>query len=114
MTEGGVWTVYGPCPKPSNHAESLANKRREVWAFLGHLRGYFNGRIKVSNAFLCLVAHPLAVISDILGQPLCTVPLAKQLFLLWAAVPIRIDRRSSCELRRNLNHCLVDQDSHRI
>lgn len=56
--------------------------------------------------FLGLVAHPLAVVAHVLGQPLGALPL---LAVIELAARLRVHGRTPRELRRDLDHCLVDE-----
>ena len=66
----------------------------------------------MADALFRLVAHPLAVGADILGQPLRTPPGLGQQPLLCAR--FRVHRRPAGKLGRNLDHGLVDQHRHRV
>gem|GEM_PF-4399221 len=64
----------------------------------------------MADPLLSLIPHPLPVLPDILSQPLCSLPSIQPPLLtcLW------VYRRQPGKLWRNFNHCLVDQNSHRI
>lgn len=60
------------------------------------------------NAPFRLVAHPLPVIADVFGQPLRALALPLPAVRELGLRP-RINRRHSCELRRNLYQRLANQ-----
>ena len=64
------------------------------------------------NPLLGLVSNPLAVASDVLGQPFCPRPSLSEEVLIRACV--WVDRTPPGEHRRNLNHRFVDKDGDRI
>ena len=61
----------------------------------------------MADALLGLVAHPLAVVANILGQTLRALPVLGEVILVFAR--LRVNRRLASELRRDLDHRLVDQ-----
>src|SRR4051794_3316292 len=66
----------------------------------------------MTNPLLRLVAHPLTVVTHVLGQPLRTTPLVSEQRLLLARPGI--DRRLTRELGWDLYHCLIDQNRNRV
>ena len=64
----------------------------------------------MSDALICLLLHPLAVIAHILRKPLCSAPATAHSRDLC----IRIYRSFAGEAGRNLNHSLIDRYSYRI
>ena len=69
------------------------------------------------DAPLRLVAHPLPVVAHVLGKPLRAGPVAfdQRRFGRRPAGPgLRVDRRPAGELRRDLDHRLVDEHRHRV
>ena len=64
------------------------------------------------DPLFCLVAHPLAVVAHVLSQPLRPMPRSGNDRRL---VPrCQVHRRPAGEIRRDLDHRLVDQHRHRI
>ena len=112
LREGRIRTLHRARPQPSNDGELLADERLQVRPLLRHLRRDLDLRIEMTDALLRLVAHPLAVVAHVLGEPLRAVPLSRIQRLLCSR--FRVHRWLAGELRRNLNHCLVDQHRHRI
>ena len=55
---------------------------------------------------LCLIAHPLTVVADVLCEALCASP---RLRPLQGRTRVRVDRRSTCELGRKLDQRLGDE-----
>src|SRR5208283_2523679 len=74
------------------------------------LRANFNLRVKMPDALLGLVTHPLAVISHIFGQALCTAPVLFNEVLILSR--LRIYRWTTFELGRDLDHRLIDEYRH--
>ena len=64
------------------------------------------------DSLLSLVAHPLPVVAHVLGQTLRAAPRLRD--DRWLALRFRVHRRPAGELRRNLDHRLVDQHRHRV
>ena len=71
-----------------------------------HLFRDLDLRIKMADAPLGLIAHPLSVVAHILGQPLRALPASRMCEILFR---FRIDWRPSGELRWNLDKRLGDQ-----
>ena len=110
--EGRVRALNCPRPQPRDHGELLAHIRFEVGPSLGHLGRDLNRRVERADALLGLVAHPLAVVTHVLGQTLRALPLAGDERLLLSRLGIH--RRPACKAGRDLDHRLVDQHRDRV
>jgi len=66
----------------------------------------------MTDTLLRFLAHPLAVIAHILGQPLRAFPLPSDKIAITTC--LRIHWRMSCEFRRNFDHRLVNKHGDRI
>jgi len=96
-----VRTRHRPRPEPRNH------RRFAAAMFLRQL----HLRIQMADAFLRLVTHPLAVVTNILGQSRRTFPRAGRTELL---PRLGVHRRFARKLRRDFNERLVDEHWHGI
>ena len=68
MAESRIWTLDRACPQPRDYRELLADIRLQVRPTLSHLARDLDLRIEVSDAFLGLISHPLAISANIFGQ----------------------------------------------
>ena len=110
--ERRVRTLHRPRPQPRDHRQLPALVLLQIGPLPHHLRCVLDRRVQVSDPFLRLVAHPPAVVADIVGQPLRAPPGAGDDRPL---VPrLRVHRRPAGESRGDLDHRLVDQHRHRI
>ena len=89
-----------------------AHVGRQVGPLAGHLRRDLHLGVEVPDAPLRLVAHPLAVVAHVSRKARRALPLRPRRPLPLAA--LRIHRRSPGELRRDLDHRLVDQHRHGV
>ena len=109
-----IWTRHRPRPKPCNDGQLLPDVLLQGRAVLGHFLGDLHLGIEMPDAFLGLVAHPLAVVADVGGEALGAVPDGGGLFFLALLLPVGIHRRPAGELGRNLDQGLGDQHRHRV
>ncbi len=112
-----IGALHRPRPQPSDHRELPPHIVLQIGAVLGHLRRHFHLRIQVPDALLGFVAHPLAVVAHVLGQPLGALPLPlhAQLAVFGHLRPrFGVHRRHAGELGRNLDHRLVDKHRHGV
>ncbi len=65
----------------------------------------------MADALLRLVAHPPAVVADVLGKAFRSFPLIAEVRLL---PRLRVHRRQTGELRWDLDECLGDQHRHGV
>src|SRR5690606_40713842 len=72
------------------------------------LGGDLHLRVEVADPLLGLVPHPLPVVAHILGEPLGALPLPLEERPV--APRLGVHRRHPRELRRDLDHRLVDED----
>src|ERR1035441_5129959 len=93
-----IWTDNSPCPEPRDDRRVLAFRQ----LYLG---------IKMANSLECPVAHPLAVVADVIRQAASAGPHALPAHLLLRS---RINRRLAGELGRDLDESLRDENSHRV
>ena len=70
-----VGTLHRTCPEPGDHRQLAPLIRLEVGPLPYHLFGNRDLGIQMPDAFFRLVTHPLAVVADVLRQPLRSLPL---------------------------------------
>src|SRR4051794_40033141 len=54
-------------PQPRDDSELLSNQWFQIWPLTRHLYCNLNGRVKMANALLSLLAHPDPIVANILG-----------------------------------------------
>src|SRR5207248_2204738 len=88
-----------PRPQPRDHRQLLADVLLQVRPLLGHRLGNLDFGIEMPDAFLALVAHPLAVVADVLGQALGAAPDLGRLLLGRLLLPVRVARQQARSAR---------------
>ncbi|OQA10314.1 MAG: hypothetical protein BWY66_00216 [bacterium ADurb.Bin374] len=106
--EGGVGAFDGAGPEPSDDGELFADVGGQVGAVFGHLGRDLHLRIQVADPLFGLLAHPGAVTPHVFGQAGRARPVLFHLLLLLAHRD-RPHGGPTGELRRDLDHRLVDQ-----
>ena len=126
--KGGVRALHGTRPEPSDHRELPAEVGLKVGAIVYHLCGNLNPGVEVPNAPLGLIAHPLAIVADVLGQALSPAPnlfhcrgrggtqrvLNIRSSTLLCVRCGKTHRRHARKLGWDLDHGLVDQHRHGV
>ena len=109
--ERRVRTSDGPRPQPGDHGQLPARVARQVGALGRHLVRNPRLRVEMADAPLRLIADPRPVVAHILGEPRRALPVLRG----ERGFPgLRIHRRTPGELRRDLDHRLVDEHRHRV
>ena len=97
---GRVGTLYSPRPNPCDD--------RCLAAAL--LPGHLHLGVEMTDALVCLLLHPLAIIAHILCQALRSAPSLRHL----TGSGIRVYGSHAGKPGRNLYHGLVNHHSHRV
>ena len=100
-------------PQPRDHRQLTPGVGQQIGAFPHHLVGYRDLGIEMADAPLRLLPHPAPIAAHVLRQTARAgpFPAGDQLRL---RPRLRVHRRAPGELRRELDHRLVDQHGHRV
>ena len=97
-------------PQPRDHRELPPLVTLQVGPLPNHRRCDLDLRIEMADPPLRLVAHPLPVVPNVLGETRSPLPAFRR-----EVLPLgRVHRRPAGEPRRNLDHRLVDEHRHRV
>src|SRR5437899_6437176 len=79
---------------------------------MGKFCRHLDLRVKVPDALLCLLSHPLAVVPHVVGQPLRAAPFPGEQRLLLAG--LGVDGMLARKIGRDLDHRLGDHHRYRV
>ena len=112
MPESRIGTLHSAHPDPSGHLQLLGCVRSEIRAVLANVVRHLNCRIEVARPPFGLVANPLAVVTYIFSEGFESLPLSVDEVPRGARS--RVHGWSPRELRRDLDHRLVDENRNRV
>ena len=112
VCERRVRALHRARPNPCDDSETPSLVRLQVGPLSYDLRGDLDVRIEVSYPPFGLVAHPVAIVASVLGQPLRATPLSGNDRPVFRGG--RVHGRLMGESRRDLEHRLADQHGHWI